>query len=343
MPHVLLTGGSGFFGGILKRHLLRLHFQVTSVDRVADTSWHPRLEKITGDLRDPWLLNSIFRRARYDAVFHCAAVLSPTPQSDEDDLWTSNVHATRRIAEACRRSGVPRLIFLSTSLLWKSRRGSDIREEEPPAPPDLYGASKWAAEQDLYRWARRLNIVILRCPAIVDRRRPGSVTMLFELIREGRSVWLLGDGANRCQLISVEDLVRACMAALNSPGSDVLHVASDHALPLQQMVRTVIEAAGSLSRVRSLPGGIGCAAMRLAEQMGPLPLGPYQRRIMTEERVLDTTRVRQRLGWRPTLTQEQILAQTYRHFLSRRQADQPANISVFSGKPPMFRLLRWVS
>lgn len=59
MPHVLVTGGAGFFGGILKRHLLQQHYEVTSTDRVSDLSWHPRLTKITGDLRDPWLMNQV--------------------------------------------------------------------------------------------------------------------------------------------------------------------------------------------------------------------------------------------------------------------------------------------
>ncbi|MGC2619972.1 MAG: NAD(P)-dependent oxidoreductase, partial [Acidobacteriaceae bacterium] len=123
MAHVLVTGGAGFFGGILKRHLLRNRYHVTSVDRVPDSSWHPHLTKITGDLRDPWLLNSAFRRAEYDAVFHCAAMLAHGIELDEDDLWTSNVNATRMVADACRSYGVPKLIFTSTNCLWASNPG----------------------------------------------------------------------------------------------------------------------------------------------------------------------------------------------------------------------------
>ncbi|MGB9147825.1 MAG: NAD-dependent epimerase/dehydratase family protein, partial [Acidobacteriaceae bacterium] len=41
MSRVLVTGGAGFFGGILKRHLLRQRYDVTSIDRVPDPSWHP--------------------------------------------------------------------------------------------------------------------------------------------------------------------------------------------------------------------------------------------------------------------------------------------------------------
>lgn len=54
MPHVLATGGAGFFGGLLKRHLLRHRRHVTSIDRAPDTYRHPHLTRLNGDLRDPY-------------------------------------------------------------------------------------------------------------------------------------------------------------------------------------------------------------------------------------------------------------------------------------------------
>lgn len=180
MPHVLLTGGVGFFGGILKRHLLRQHYEVTSIDHVPDPSWHPRLTKITGDLRDPWLMNEVLERARFDAVFHCAAMLAHGMSIDEQDLWASNVGATRMLAEACRDYGVPRLIFTSTNCLWASNPGHPISESEPPAPAEIYGRSKLAAEEILARYSRYMDVVVLRCPTIIDRGRLGLLAILFE-------------------------------------------------------------------------------------------------------------------------------------------------------------------
>ena len=135
MPHVLVTGGAGFFGGILKRRLLQQHCDVTSIDRVPDPSWHPRLTRIQGDLRDPWLMNALFADTRFDAVFHCAAVLAHGWDVDDRDLWASNVGATRMLAEACRDYGVPRFIFISTNCLWARNPGHPIAEDEPPAKP----------------------------------------------------------------------------------------------------------------------------------------------------------------------------------------------------------------
>src|SRR6202012_5290122 len=134
--HVLVTGGAGFFGGILKRHLLQNHFEVTSVDRVPDSSWHPKLRRVVGDLRDPYLMNSLFQHRTYDAVLHCAAVLAHGCSVNEQDLWASNVSATRMLAEACRARGVPKLVFTSTNCLWPSNPGHRIAEDEPPAPAE---------------------------------------------------------------------------------------------------------------------------------------------------------------------------------------------------------------
>ena len=211
MPHVLLTGGVGFFGGILKRHLLRQHYEVTSIDRVPDPSWHPRLTKITGDLRDPWLMNEVFERARFDAVFHCAAVLAHGMSIDEQYLWASNLGATRMLAEACRDYGVPRLIFTSTNCLCASNPGHPISESEPPAPAEIYGRSKPAAEEILARYSRYMDVVVLRCPTIIDRGRLGLLAILFEFIHDGKTVWVVGHGRNRYQFIYAEDLVRACL------------------------------------------------------------------------------------------------------------------------------------
>lgn len=346
MSHVLVTGGAGFFGGILKRHLLRQRWHVTSVDRVPDPSWHPHLTKITGDLRDPWLLNSVFRRARYDAVFHCAAVLAHGMDLDEDDLWTSNVNATRMMAAACRSHGVPKLIFTSTNCLWAGNVGHAIREDEVPDPAEIYGRSKLAAEHILCRYANDLDVVILRCPTIIDRGRLGLLAILFEFIHDGKTVWIVGDGSNRCQFIYAADLVRACMAAVRPGVCDIFHVGSDGVQPLRELFQAVIDAAGSASQVRSLPRTASLATMRIAHRLGISPLGPYHSSMIAEDFLFDTTKIKQRLGWRPTLTNAEMLVEAYRCYANRREEiNQRTDVSAHSQAAPMgvIRLLKWVS
>ena len=121
--------------------------------------------------------------------------------------------------------------------------GIAVREDDPPAPAEIYGESKLAAEQILRRYTRYLDVVILRCPAIIDRGRAGLLTILFESIRNGEALWVPGCGANRCQFVYAEDLVQACMAALQPGESDVFHVGASGVMPLRDLYQAAIDAA----------------------------------------------------------------------------------------------------
>ena len=60
MKNILVTGGSGFFGGVLKRRLLAEGYAVTSLDLFSDPDRHPSLTSIQGDLRDKALLDKTY-------------------------------------------------------------------------------------------------------------------------------------------------------------------------------------------------------------------------------------------------------------------------------------------
>jgi UDP-glucose 4-epimerase len=345
MPHVLVTGGAGFFGGILKRHLLRHRDHVTSLDLAPDPYRHPHLTRITGDVRDPWFLNSVFRRAHYDAVFHCAAVV-PHGSYSEDDLWTTNVNATRMIAKTCAQSGVPKLVHISSSCLWGGKPGRAIREDDPPSPVDLYGESKLAAEHELCSFSASVETVILRSPAIVDRAPRGLLAIILDFIHAGKTLWTIGDASNRCQIVFAEDLARACIAALRPGFSGILHIGNPGVRTLRELWQAVIDAAGTGSVIRALPPKPARLALRLASMLGLSSLTPYESRMIADDFFFDTSKIRERLGWRPSLTCEQTLVQIYRDSTSRREQTRPRG-QIFDGYGPapvgVIRLLKWVS
>jgi UDP-glucose 4-epimerase len=114
MKNILVTGASGFFGGILKRRLLVEGYAVTNIDLVPDPDQHPALTSIQGDIRDTTQLETLFANGSFSAVFHAAAMLAHD-QIDDNALWTSNVDGTRNIAEAVGTE--PQIILLETKLL----------------------------------------------------------------------------------------------------------------------------------------------------------------------------------------------------------------------------------
>jgi UDP-glucose 4-epimerase len=355
MAQYLLTGASGFFGGVLKRRLLREGQSVVNLDLVrdADPGTLPpdeaaRLTSIQGDLRDEATLRSIFATQRIDAVIHCAAQLAHGTHLDETLLWTTNVDGTRLLASMAREYGVRPFVFVSTNCLWAEDLGHPVREEvDQPAPIEIYGQSKLAAEQLLQQefWTD-LDCVILRCPTIMDEGRLGLLAILYEFIDDGRTVWVVGDGGNRYQFVYADDLATACILGAAYGSSELFHIGADDVGTMRAVYESVLREAGSRSRVRSLPRRATVAAMALAHRLRVSPLGPYHYRMIASNFVFDTSRARLRLGWRPTLTNEQMLLRAYRYYRKNRAAIAARkDVSAHSQATPMgvIRLLKWLS
>jgi nucleoside-diphosphate-sugar epimerase len=344
LKRVFVTGGSGFFGGILKRRLLAEGFAVVNLDLVADPDRHPNLISIQGDIRDNRLLEEVFARHGFAAVQHCAAMLAHDTIS-ADDLWTSNVDGTRNVALACRQAGVKKLVFLSTNCLWAHNVGREVTEDEPPAPVELYGRSKLAGEEAL-RGFPDLDIVTIRCPTIIDEGRLGLLAILFEFIEDGKRVWVVGDGSNRYQFIYAQDLADACLLSLDYQGSNLFHIGSDDVTSLRQVYEAVIRAAGTTARVAELPKAPTLAAMKLAHKLGVSPLGPYHYRMIAEDFIFSTARIREALGWRPTVTNDQMMVKAFLYYKRQRAAIHARkDVSAHSKPTPMgiIRLLKWFS
>ncbi len=345
MPSVLITGGSGFFGGILKRELLQRGFRCVNIDLCADDDRHPNLRSIKGDIRDTALLDRIFSEEKFDGVFHCAAVLAHAV-SDRDFLWTSNVDGTRNVAEAAKKHGVRKIVFTSSNCLWGNAVGHPIREDEEPCPVEIYGKSKLEGEKVLRSFAGSVDIDILRCCTIIDGGRLGLLSILFEFIDEGRKVWVVGGGRNVYQFIYAQDLVDACVRCYERKGSDVFHIGSDNVPTFRRMYESVIERAGTGARVASLPAPFILPAMKIAYRLGLSPLGPYQYKMIAEDSLFDTSKIKSVLGWKPTMTNEDMLWKACEYYRDNRRKlrqgdDVPAHRQP--AKMGIIRLLKWIS
>lgn len=347
MSHCLVTGGSGFFGGVLKRRLLAEGHSVVNIDLEPDEDSAPRLQSIRGDLRDAELMRSVFQNHKFDVIYHIAAQLAHGAHIDEELLWTSNVDATRILAGLAAEHGIRPFVFVSTNCLWASNLGHPVCEDtDPPAPIEIYGKSKLAAERILQEFDGKLDAVIIRCPTIIESGRLGLLAILFEFIDDGKTVWVVGDGNNLYQFIYADDLATGCILAAGYGKSDLFHIGSDDVKSLRSVYEAVIRAAGSSSRVRGLPKGPTIAAMQLAYKLKVSPLGPYHYKMIAESFIFNTERIKSRLGWQPTLTNEQMLLRAYQYYSDhRKEIAARTDVSAHRKATPMgvIRLLKWIS
>ncbi len=348
MSCYLVTGASGFFGGILKRRLLREGHTVVNIDLERDEdAGAPGLTSIQGDLRNRALVESAFTQHRFDAVFHCAAQLAHGTRIDEYLLWSSNVDSTVLLAETARAHGVKPFVFISSNCLWASDLGHPVQEDvDVPAPIEIYGRSKLEGERRLQAFAADLDVVTLRVPTIMDEGRLGLLAILYEFIDDSKTVWVVGDGGNRYQFIYADDLATACLLAAGYARSGLFHLGSDDVKSMRAVYESVIAQSGSHSRVRSLPKGPTIAAMIAAHKLRISPLGPYHYKMIAENFVFDTSRAKQELHWQPTLTNEQMLLRAYGHYRDHR-AEIHGRTEVSAHRKPagmgVIRLLKWLS
>ncbi len=347
METILITGGSGFFGELLVKSLLERGYHCVNIDLEDDPNHHPNIVSIKGDIRDEETLRSIFDRFKFSAIVHLAAILAHAVK-DKSFLWTSNVDGTRNIAHFAKQYGVKKVIFTSSNCLWGEPFGRPVREDDPPNPVELYGRSKWEGEKILSEAASdgSFQAVIFRCPTIIDCGRLGLLSILFEFIDEGRKVWVVGGGENVYQFIYAGDLIEACVKALTFNGTDVFNIGSDNVESFRSVYADVIAKTGTRARVANFPRMLAIPAMKLAYALKLSPLGPYQYKMIAESFVFDTTKIKQKLQWSPTLNNAQMLWKAYEYYHTHRhEIENRQNVSAHkqAAKMGIIRLLKWLS
>lgn len=318
MKKVLITGGSGFFGDVLKERLLAEGIQCVNVDLVDDPRTHPNLVSIKGDIRDIGLMGRLFSEYRFDAVFHCAALLAHSVK-DEKELWSCNVEGTRNIARLACKYGVPKVVYISSNCLWAESFKAPVTEEETPRPVEIYGRSKLESEKILLDRSNCFDAVIFRSPTIVSAGRLGLLAILFEFVEEGRIVWMVGDGSNRYQFIYACDLADACVKALDYGGSGVFNIGSENVKTVKEVYGSLIKYAGTGARTASLPKRPGLLLLKAAHRLGVSPLGRYHYMMICSDFIFDTAKVRRELGWRPTKMNEEMLCEAYGYYRNNRE------------------------
>lgn len=311
----LITGGSGYFGSLLRD---RLHAQGAAV-RVFDLAdaedRTPGVGFVQGDIRDAARVAEAV--AGCDTVYHCVAQV---PLAKDKHLFRSvNVDGTENLLRAALAARARKVIYVSSSAIFGAPKSNPVTESTAPAPGEAYGRAKLEGEHLCQAYAGRgLDVTIIRPRTIMGHGRLGIFQILFEWIREGCNVPVLGRGDNVYQFVHADDLAKACLLAAQRAGPSVYNCGAAQFGSMRETLESLCAHAQTGSRVRSVPMQPAVVFMKFTSALGLSPLGPYHALMYGRSMWFDITKAQRELGWQPRHSNAAMFAQTYDWYLANR-------------------------
>jgi nucleoside-diphosphate-sugar epimerase len=314
--HYAISGGAGFLGLHLARRLLADGHQVRTLDvaPLDDPELEAAVEELQGDVRDRDRVARLVADA--EIVVHAAAALPI--QASRDSIRSVNVTGTEHVLQAARAAGAKRVVFISSTAVYGVPEKHPIEEDDPLVGVGSYGESKIDAEA-LCRVAG-VETTIIRPKTFIGPERLGVFEILFDWIREGRRIYILGKGHNRYQLLAVEDLVDAVVRAADAPeaAGETFNVGATEFGTVRSDLQALIDHAGSTSRLRPVPVKPAEVALRGLELLRVSPLAEWHYKTAHRDSFVDVSKAQRLLGWEPRLSNRDALVATYDWYLANR-------------------------
>lgn len=292
---ILVTGASGFIGKALVPALVARGHHVRAAARraVFDTGVESvELPDITRPLDWAPLVEGI------DVVIHLAAI-AHRPAVEAIDHDQANRGATADLAEACKKAGVARLVFIS-SIGAQSGSASDgvLTEADDAVPEAHYGRAKLGGEQAIR--AAGIDHTILR-PTIVYGPNPiANVALLLRIARLPIPL-PFGLFTNRRSLLAIDNLVSAIASSIDHPlmRNETFVVSDPEPVSLREMFSILRRADGSNPRLFPVPPSLLRMALRAVGR-------PHLWERFGTELIVDPRKLRD-AGWQPAVTTQQGL------------------------------------
>ena len=310
LQKILVTGGSGFIGSWLIRHLLSQYPQLQVInldlltyagnpDNLKDLETNPRYRFVQGDIQDEALVNPLMREV--DACVNVAAQTHVDRSISGPGVFiTTNVLGTQVLLEAARNANIGQFVQVSTDEVYGSIDGTaKFTEESPLEPSSPYSSSKAGADLIALSYWKTFDmpVCITRCTNNYGPNQyPEKLMPLFILnASEDQSVPVYGDGLNVREWIHVQDhAVAVAKVLFDGQAGQVYNIGSGSELNNLEITRLLLKTLGKpeslIKFVTDRPG--------------------HDRRY-----ALDSSKIERELGWQPEISFEDGLRQTVRWYL----------------------------
>lgn len=252
---VLVTGGAGFIGSHIVDALIARGDHVSVLDNLSSgrlENIDPRVNFYHGDIRDEQLVRETMRAEKPDCVIHHAAQIDVQASvNDPASDAAVNIIGTINLLEACCTYEVKKIIYASSAAVYGNPVYLPVDEKHPVQPLSGYGISKHTVEHYLaaYRELHGLNFTALRYANVYGPRQDatgegGVVAIFTDLLLQGKSPRIYGDGGQTRDFICVQDVARANLAAMETGGRGIYNVSTGVPTTVNQLFGTLRDIIG---------------------------------------------------------------------------------------------------
>ena len=311
-----VTGGAGFLGINLVRHLLARGHQVVSYDMSAfDYPEKDRVRCETGDIRDFDALKKAMEGAQI--VVHTAAAL---PLYSPEDIHTTDVDGTRNVLQASLDLGVERMIMISSTAVYGVPDHHPLYETDEMIGVGPYGKAKIEAEQVCQEFrAKGMCVPIIRPKSFIGPERLGVFALFYDWAKDGCGFPMIGSGNNRYQLLDVEDLCDAiylCATLDRDTVNGVFNIGAKDFTTMKEDYQAVLDYAGYGKKIRSLPEKPVIWTLKLLEKLKLSPLYAWVYETAAKDSFVSIEKAEKVLGFKPKHSNKDALIRNYQWYLN---------------------------
>ena len=316
---ILVTGATGFIGTQLSETLAKSGHQVRETARSIAPNRSTTRELITCDLESANNLDHLTTGC--DAIVHLAGrahVMSDNPVTSESLYVSANVDVTRKLAQSAARTGVKRMILMSSVKVngESTTINSPFTAQDIPNPQDPYGRSKTQAEQALWDVASTSGLegVVIRPPLVYGPGVRANFASMIGIVNRGIPL-PLGSIQNRRSFVSLDNLVDLISTTVQSPNAagNTFLVSDGHDLSTPDLIRSIASALDQSPKLFPFPS----ALLKLAATATG-KRSAYDR--LCGSLTVDIALTKQKLSWSPPCTVQDSMQRTVDAFMQSKES-----------------------
>ncbi len=322
---ILITGGAGFLGINLVRHLHSRGNEIVSLD-IVDFDYPDMMDKIEiikGDIRNKEVVKKAV--AGCDMVVHTAAAL---PLYKAEDIFSTDIDGTKKLINASHLAGVKRFIHISSTAVYGIPDHHPLFENDKLDGVGPYGKAKIAAEEECINYRDKMCVPVLRPKSFIGPERLGVFDLLYDWAKDGKGFPMIGSGKNRYQLLDVEDLCDAvylCITLDEQRVNDTFNIGAKEFTTMKEDYQAVLDYAGFGKKIVGLPEKPIIVTLRFLEALKLSPLYKWVYETASKDSFVSIEKAESILGYKPKYSNKDALLRNFKWYLENVDKIQAAS------------------